>query len=56
MSDAIRIAGKLIEKGFSVVAEMAPGAPIDGINLYYLKSTEHDAPEAREALLQILSE
>lgn len=46
-SDALNYANQMAEAGFSVVAETAPGAPLDGINVFYLKCAKETAMEAK---------
>lgn len=47
-SDALSLAGKMIDAGFDVVAEAAPGAPISGMNMFYLKTYPAKVEEARK--------
>ncbi|MEC9282938.1 MAG: hypothetical protein VX642_09510 [Bdellovibrionota bacterium] len=46
-SDVQKLAEQLIEAGFTAVVEMAPGAPLEGLNVFYLRVPEDQFLEAK---------
>ena len=47
-SDVQKLAEQLIQAGFNAVVEMAPGAPLEGLNVFYLKVPKDQFLEAKK--------